>query len=308
MAELVRSGTAPRTQSASVRIGRVAERQWGVVSRAQLLRCGLSPAGIKRRIADERLHPVHPGVYAVGHRALSAEGRLAAALLHAGPGAALSHLTAAWWWQLLSREPSRIHVSTCRRVSSLQAVFVHHPRHLERTSHRGLPVTTVPRTLLDCASMLPPPALRRALSEALYLRIATPSAIAAQLRRGHRGSAPLRAALTRHTPQLARTLSVLEERFLALCEQFEIPDPEVNGKVGGLMVDALWRAQRVVVELDGHAAHANPAAVERDRRRELALRGAGYYVLRYTWQQVTEHPDEVAADLRALLRGRGLTP
>jgi very-short-patch-repair endonuclease len=78
----------------------------------------------------------------------------------------------------------------------------------------------------------------------------------------------------------------------------------VNATVLGLMVDALWREQRLVVELDGHAAHANAAAAERDRGRELLLRGAGFRVIRYTWAQVTGAPEAVIADLRAALARR----
>jgi Protein of unknown function (DUF559) len=214
----------------------------------------------------------------------------------------LSHGTAAWWWGLLRDQPTHVHVSGPGRCSSLRDVRVHHPRALERVRHHGLPVTPVPRTLLDIASAVPFSVLRRALSEATYLRLVTLDAVSAELRRGHHGSAALRAALERHNPRLARTLSLLEERFLALCEAEGIPLPEVNASVCGLMVDALWREHRVVVELAGHAAHANPAAVERDRRRELALRVAGFYVLRYTWQQVTGQPALVAADLMTHLR------
>jgi very-short-patch-repair endonuclease len=107
--------------------------------------------------------------------------------------------------------------------------------------------------------------------------------------------------LKAHLPSLAATLSVLEERFLLLCEAYGIPLPEANAVVGGLKVDALWRGSRTIVELDGHDAHAHPSAIERDRAREVLLRAAGFRVLRYTWQQVTEQPDVVAADLRLAL-------
>lgn len=306
MAELPRLTPTPRARDAAVQVARLAERQWGIVTRMQLQQCGLSGTGVSRWVHDGRLHRVHPGVYAVGHRALGVEGRLAAALFYAGPGAMLSHVTAAWWWQLLRAEPRRIHVSTPGRRRSLPEVSVHHPRRLDRTSRRRLPVTTVPRTLLDVAAVVPFDELRRALAEAEYRRLLSVDEVEAVLGRGHPGSAALRFALTRHRPQFARTLSVLEERFLALCEASGIPLPEVNVKVRGRMIDALWRRQRVIVELDGHAAHATPAAIERDRHRELALRASGHLVLRYTWRQITEHPERVAADLRGALTGEPL--
>jgi very-short-patch-repair endonuclease len=111
----------------------------------------------------------------------------------------------------------------------------------------------------------------------------------------------IRRAIELHSPDLARTLSQLEERFLALCEKYGIPSPRVNRKVCGLMVDALWPEQRLVVELDGARAHATPAAMERDRDRDLTLRAAGFEILRYTWHQVTQQPDAVVADLRRAL-------
>jgi hypothetical protein len=157
-------------------------------------------------------------------------------------------------------------------------------------------------TLLDIAGQLPFARLRRALAEAEFRRLATVDEIADVLRQGRHGSRALRRALFLHRPQLALTRSALEERFLALCERHSIPLPEVNVKVCGLMVDALWRRERIVVELDGRAAHGTEAGLERDRNRDLVLRAAGYGVLRYTWSQVTRKQMLVAGDLRAALR------
>jgi hypothetical protein len=170
--------------------------------------------------------------------------------------------------------------------------------------HRRLPVTTVGRTLLDLATLVAEEDLRRALAEAEYRGLLRLEEVSMLLGRGRPGSAALGRAIARHRPELALTLSVLEERFIALCEEHCIPPPRVNAKVCGLMVDALWPGERVVVELDGHAAHASPAAFERDRGRELRLRADGYVVLRYTWQQVTERSALVAADLTTTLRRR----
>jgi hypothetical protein len=85
--------------------------------------------------------------------------------------------------------------------------------------------------------------------------------------------------LAGHLSALAETRSVLEQRFLVLCEGAGLPVPEVNPTIAGIEVDALWREQRLVVELDGHQAHSYPAAAERDRDRELRLRSSGYRVL-----------------------------
>jgi hypothetical protein len=126
------------------------------------------------------------------------------------------------------------------------------------------------------------------------------------LGRGKAGSSALRLAIDQHLPELALTRSVLEERFLALCEANALPLPEVNATISRFEVDALWRDERVIVELDGYAAHGTAMAIERDRAREVVLRSAGFVVLRYTWHQVTHEPQDVVADLLAAL-GSGRT-
>jgi very-short-patch-repair endonuclease/predicted transcriptional regulator of viral defense system len=282
---------------------RLAERQHGVLSSTQLKVCGMSRAAISRWTGAGRLHRVHPRVYALGHGALSLWGRLWAALLYAGPGAAFSHTTAAWVWSLIDAEPKRIHLTVPGRRRSLPEVRVHHSRRTEVTECRSLPVTSVARTLVDVGSMLTPRQLRRAIAEADYRSLLDPRDLERVLGRGRPGSKAMRAALRSHMPQLAQTLSVLEERFLALCESARLPLPEVNAKVGRMRVDALWRNQRVVVELDGAAAHGGWAAIKRDRQREMALREMGFQVVRYSWEQVTGRPETVAADLRRLLEG-----
>jgi very-short-patch-repair endonuclease len=292
----------------TVRVAEFARHQCGVVSRVQLAALGLSSSAISRWDAAGRLHRVLPGVYAVGHSAVPLQGRLTAALLYAGPRAVFSHTTAAWLWSLIDAEPTRIHVTVPARRGSLPTLCVHRSRSVEVARYRNLPLTTVPRTLLDLAAILPSAQIRRALAEADYRRLVDPTDVEAALGRGRAGSSALRRALEEHNPSLARTLSALEERFLELCRKSQIPLPEVNVKIAGLMVDAFWRQQRLVVELDGHAAHGSAAALERDRQRELKLRAAGYSVMRYTWQQVTEQSELVLADLRAALASPGSPP
>jgi hypothetical protein len=312
MSELWRSGSGGWNRNAKVRVSRLAARQWGRVSAAQLTRLGISKAGIARWVREAYLHRVLPSVYAVGHSAPTVEGDLSAALLYAGPGAMLSHATALWWLGLIDARPRPIEVSTPRRCRSLRALRVHDRRALPgpgapghgspgRIWHRGLPVTTVVLALRDYAATASLDRLRRVIAEAEYRRLLDVEAVRAVLGRGLPGSARLREAVENHQPRLALTRSVLEERFLALCESAGLPLPECNSTIAGLMVDMLWRLPRVIVELDGHAAHGTRAQIERDRGRELRLRAAGFHVLRYTWRQITTEPQLVIADLTAAL-------
>jgi very-short-patch-repair endonuclease len=279
-------------------VAKLAETQWGVVTWGQLMGIGLGRAGISRWVDERRLHRIHPGVYAVGHLALGMEARLAAALFYAGPGAALSHVTAAWWWGLLHTEPRRLHVCVPGRRRSIESVCVHTRKRPQRAWHRRLPLTPPTETLLDIAGVVRLMELRRAVAEAEYRRLVTLAEAEAVLGRGKPGSAALRAALDCHLPQLARTRSRMEEKFVLLCERHPLTPPAVNAKVAGWTVDAVWFDERIAVELDSHAAHGTRAAMEEDRRRDLQLRAAGYIVLRYTWRQLTDERDLVIADLR----------
>jgi very-short-patch-repair endonuclease len=173
---------------------------------------------------------------------------------------------------------------------------------IDRVMHRGLPVTPVARTLLDLASVAPLDRVRKAVAEADYQRSLDLDAIDALTGVGRSGSAKLRRALSLHRPEYARTLSPLEDLLLDLCRRHRIPFPEVNVTVRGYTVDALWRQERVVVEVDGVAAHGTEGRRERDHERDLVLRASGYTVHRYDWRLVTRQPAAVAADLRRALR------
>lgn len=246
------------------------------------------------------LHRVLPGVYGVGHTAPSIEADLAAAVLYAGPGAALSHLTAAWWRGLLGARPSVIHISTPRRCNSQPRIVVHGRRRIERLMHRGLPITPIPQILLDVAAVAPLRTVRRALADAEYRDILDVGAVEALLAPGRPGSTRLRLALGRHQPRLARTKSGLEVAFLELCESAGLVIPETNVVLAGWEVDALWRPERIAVELDGGGNHRTAAQMRRDRRKDLALRGAGFVPVRYSDEQLEHARDEVIADLRSL--------
>ena len=282
------------------RVAACAERPWGRVTWRQLKQLGVSDATIADWLRQRYLYRVLPRVYAVGHPASSTEADLASALLYAGPGAMLSHATAAWWLGLLDDQPRQIHISTPRQCQSQPGIAVHARRTFDRIWTRGLPVTTLPQTFLDVAATEPLRTVRRALAKADYAGTLDVRAVEAVLGAGRPGSAKLRAALSEHQPRLARTKSELEILFVEICEKAKIPVPDVNVRVAGWEVDAVWREERIAVELDGYDNHRSPAQVKRDRRKELALRAAGYLPVRYSEEQLTHHRKEVVADLRRI--------
>jgi predicted transcriptional regulator of viral defense system len=285
-------------------VSAIAQRQWGRVSWSQLVGVGVSKQAVSKWVKRGYLHAKHPRVYAVGHDAPSVEADLAAALLYAGPGAMLSHGTAAWWFGLIDKPPSAIHVSTPRRCRSRRGVTVHQERDCQRVWHKGLPVTSVAQTLLDFAATALLKRVRVALANAEYHRLLHFDEVQGALGRGRPGSEKLRTALERHQPQLARTRSPTEVAFFELCESFGLPLPEVNARIAGWTVDFLWRREGVVVEVDPYGNHHTPAQVDRDRRKDLALRNIGLIVNRYSRSQVERAGRAIAADVTAALASR----
>jgi predicted transcriptional regulator of viral defense system len=280
------------------RLAALADRQFGRVTRAQLSRM-FANSTVAVWLADGYLHRELPRVYAVGHRARTVESDLAAALLYAGPGAALSHATAAWWLGLIDQRPYRIKVTTPRKCRSAKGIHVYDRRTRPRAMHKRLAVTTIPHTLVDLAATAPLDVIRRALANAEYRNRLDLQEVEAVMKRGCRGAAKLRKALEQHQPSLALTKSRLERMLIGICERDRIPLPELNVKIGEWEVDALWRKAKLAVELDGYGNHHTPAQLRRDRRKEMYLRGRGLTPVRYSEEQLTNHKTEVAAELRA---------
>lgn len=278
------------------------------ISRTQLLSLGLSSDAIQRRLCSGRLTQLHRGVYVSGGSPATRERRWAAAVLACGPGAVLSHLSAAALWALSEADPVVIDVSVRSRVRRSRAgIRVHRPRRLaseDGTALRGIPVTTMPRTLIDLAMTLGSRSLERCLDEAQYLGLLDSGELAAALcrHRGHPGAVRLRATLERHSPGSTRTRSRLEEKFFELVRRSGLPLPEVNARLGPYTIDFLWAEQRLAVETDGRRAHERTAARERDYRRDAWLAAHDFNGLRFTWRQVHERPEEVLAALSARLR------
>jgi very-short-patch-repair endonuclease len=296
--------TGNRHQSRSVRA--IAGEQEGIVARGQLLAAGMSDSALARALRSGRLHRVHVGVYAtVWPELLTEEGHLVAALLAAGEGAILSHGTAAWRWRIIPAPPAVIQLAVPYARTALAGATLHERRRLrpeDVTRNGRFPTTTVPRTLLDLAARYERRALLRALAEAEFHYDLRPADMERALRRGHPGSANLRAALEAHVPGHGRTKSQLERRFRLLLIRHGIELPQRNAAVGPWTVDCLWPDARVVVELDG-GQHDRPHQADVDRERDLWLRAHGYTVRRYGDRQIAERPDDVIADLLDALGG-----
>ncbi len=276
-----------------------------MVSTRQLDEIGFSRRAIARMAERAWLVPVHRGVYAVGHRRLSERGIWMAAVLACGTGALLSHRSAAALWGIGADSSTVTEVLATKSGSPHARVLVHRTRSIhreERTVCDWIPVTSVPRTLLDLADVVSARRLERAFEEADRRRLLDAKELECLLERAngrhHRNHLVALHAQFRPAP---RTRSELERRFMDLIRQSEIPEPLVNATVMGYEVDMLWPEAKVVVELDGYAFHSHRAAFERDRDRSLVLEAAGYRVLRVTWRELIESPELVLDALRARL-------
>lgn len=275
------------------RAAELAARQHGVVSRAQLRRCGLSDRQITRATALSRLHAVHRAVFAVGHDRLSASGLRMAAVLACGSGAALGYRSAAAHWNLRATSSPTIEVVVSRPSRPRHRnVIVHRHAQMradELTVHDGVRVTTVARTLLDLAAVLPPTALRRAVGQADVLQLFDLHAIVPLLTRHprHRGRRSLEDVL-RTWEEPDRTRSPQEETFPELCARFGFPRPVINAEVLGMEVDAVFFDHGVAVELDGYAFHSGAIQWENDHEKRARLVAAGWTVLAYSRRQVRD--------------------
>jgi Protein of unknown function (DUF559)/Transcriptional regulator, AbiEi antitoxin len=266
------------------------------VSRRQLLALGLDRGAVERRLEAGRLHRLYRGVYAVGHTVLNREARYLAATMACGPGAVLSHRSAAAHWGIRPAAAARIDVTVPRTsgVRTSAAIVVHRPtRGYAATRYEGIPVTTPGQTLADLATALPRRALEKAAEQAEVLRldVAIPA--------GHPGVKRLHDAMAHDLGSTTR--SPLEDAFLELCDAHGIPRPLVNTVVAGFEVDFCWPDARVIAETDGRAHHGTRAAFERDRARDARLTVLGWRVLRFTDRQVRREAAWVAEVLGAVV-------
>jgi very-short-patch-repair endonuclease len=285
-------------------LAELAGRQHGAVAHWQLIELGFTRSGIHRLVLAGVLHRVYRGVYAVGHPGLSVEGREMAAALACGRGAVVSHWTAAARWNLL-RPVQALHVSVAsdRRVPGIRTHLVKQLHPHDMTKRDGIPITSVPRTLLDIAGVADERALRRAVNQAERSGWLNRNAMNQVLERNRRrpGSKQLRTLIAAVHPATRRTRSDLEVAFLLLLEKYRLPQPATNAMVMGFEVDFHWPGTNLIVELDGYEYHRTAIELENDRLRDAKLKAAGYEVLRITDSWLDADPAGVAGTVRKLL-------
>jgi hypothetical protein len=291
-------------------IAELARKQHGVVGRAQLLELEMGARAIESRIEREQLHRLHHGVYKVGYRRINRKGWWMAAVLASGPGACLSHRSAARLLGFFPPGSEWVEVTCPSGSRTRRNGIISHQSEIaedERTVVDEVPVTSPFRTIFDLAGVLELRALERTFHEAEVRGLTDRVSLPMLLERypGRRGAKNLRAILGSDEP-VGITRNDFEEAFLALIDACGLPRPRMNADLAVrgrfFEIDALWERERFAVELDSRSVHGTKKRFESDRQRDRILVAEGWKTMRVTWQQLQEEPEEIAADLRLALR------
>jgi very-short-patch-repair endonuclease len=293
-------------------VARTAEWQHGLISRQQLRDLGMTEAAIASAIARGRLHRVFREAFAVGHRRIGKRGRLLAAVLACGPGAVVSHGSAAFLLDLWEFEPAEVDViapiQAGRKIDGIRRRFVPPPSGPEMELHRDVPTTTSSRTIVDVAGIVRAGSLSRTIEQAAVLGVLDIPEIDRILSGPRRrGSPQLRSILEdwRRYERGTRVRSLLEARLLPLFTRRRLPIPECNEKLTlngeRFEIDFLWREQRLAIEADGRRFHDNPNALIRDSHRNRALAKGGYSVLRLTYEDLRDRSEQTIAEIAHIL-------
>jgi hypothetical protein len=276
--------------------------RYGLTTTVELRSGGLGTSAISKRVARGVLVRRYPGVYSYGPGELSPEAQAMAAVLAAGQGAVLAHLSTAALFRT-SRFPAPLpHVLVPGHHRAVDGIVLHSYRQLDPldvTVYRGIPATTMARTLVDLSDVLTKFQLANVIYEAAYRRcfnlVATRRAM--QRANGRHNLHVLEAAIDLYLSGSAGTRSALEDAFLSLLQGAGIAEPLVNTHLHNEEVDCHWPDRMLVVEVDGRGHRERPPAQRDDARKDAKLRAAGYSVLRFTDVEIERRPEEVLARL-----------
>lgn len=287
------------------RLATIATRQHGVVSIRRLEHLGFRSTTVEREVAAGRLHRLHRGVYAVGHKRITWHGYCLAAVLANSPSVA-SHFTAGWLWGLtLNRPDGKFHLTTPNQRHR-KPQFVLHRASLakeDRALVEGIPVTSLARTQLDLAAEVDVDRVCRFLERSEDEQLLDLRALQSILERcgHHPGRGTLRTALDVYDPDPAITRSGLERRFRDLARKAGLPPPSMNYVVGGYELDAYWPDHRFAVELEVYETHGDRASFEAyPVRHEELLLLLGIESIRVTGPRLEREPATVIERVRTL--------
>jgi Transcriptional regulator, AbiEi antitoxin/Protein of unknown function (DUF559) len=292
----------PSSQTIDRAIAAVAGKQAGNITRKQLLEVGLTKQGISYRVKIGRLFRVFRGVYAVGHRPTTPVQWASAAVLACGPGAALSCGSAMTLWGYWRRwdRPYEVTVVGDRRTNGVR---VHRSTTLtwrDTTKQLGIRATTPGRTLLDISPRLTDKQLGRTVNNALLSPWLTEDQLAETLaRHPHAPGAQRIASLIGIS--VTPTRAGWEDDFPAFCARYGLPAPVMGQPFHGYILDALFPAEKVIVELDGWEFHKGKIAFEDDRERDAEMLAHGHVTVRMTWERIHGRPRREANRLGAIL-------
>jgi hypothetical protein len=280
-----------------MKIERLASSAKGIATRPELLQAGLSSDEIRHRLEIGALLPEYPGVYRVGHRAPNLESSYMAAVKACGDGALLSGLAAAHLLGLVKGKapPPEVTAPTRRRAARYSPSICRN----DGTKWKGIPVTTVPRTLIDLAPRLSEERLARACHEAGVLHKTTPAMVERLLKQNAPGATKLRAVLRGDAKVL---LSKLEKRFVERLRGAGLPLPETNKVASGRRVDCRWPEHKLTVELNSYTFHNSKHSWQQDYTRQREAYDRGDAFRSYTWEDVFEGPGQMMRELIELLR------
>ncbi len=282
-----------------------------MVATGQLEPLGYGRNSVAKAEKAGRLHRVHRGVYVVGYRRLTWEGRCMAAVLASYPSVA-SHLSAGWLWGLLRWEPDTVHV-TCRSPRTKVRPFVVHRADLTRVDlarRDGIPVTSLARTILDLAVESRQRTVGRFIRMADDAKVFDLRAMEELLdrTRGHKGRAKVLSALETYDESPVVTRSDVEKRFLEAVASAGLPVPSMNFFVAGYEIDAYWPDHRFGVELDVYGTHGSRLSFEEDRERDDELLLAGIETIRVTKVRLDREPEAIVESVRRHLTRRASVP
>jgi hypothetical protein len=289
-------------------IAALAAKQYGYVTREQLLTIGLGRRAIQYRVVVGQLIPVHGGVYAVGHLPIGPVPRAFAAVLACGDNAVLSHGSAATLWGFNKYWDTPLEV-TVPSLRTRKGITVHRSCMLTRrdiTRQLGVPVTSPARTVLDIAPRLTDERLTRVVNNARHARYLHLDDLADVLARNpnHPGTKRLRPFVE---VSGGLTRSELEDRFVAFTRRYGLPTPATNVIVHGHEVDVLFVEERLIVELDSWEFHRFRSNFEDDRNRDADTLAGGYGTVRVTDERLSGEPEAEARRLHKILAERRRT-